>query len=503
MDLIIISTGLFMIATGFLVKSSPNLIAGYNTMSEEKKKNVDIEWLSTYMRNGMILIGSSIIVGYYLFKWLGFANFASSLIMVITMVGVTFMVINAQSFDRNSNKTKTNKLIYAVLGLVVIFVVGLLTYGSMSSKAIIGEDKIKFTGIYGFELKASEIEKVALSEQIPSIKLRTNGFSFGTVNKGRFHLEDFGKTQLLMHSDQSPFLIISRKNSDNIIVNFKDKAKTEQVYKGLSSFISDINPASSLPDESPAIYGCADDPTIQNCIATPKNFIRKAVEEKSFESYLRNLKLKPKGELVAYYNGTFKRNNNVYAYAVDQEIGKKDLHQCADAIMRLKADYHWDRKEYDKIHFNLTNGFNVPYKKWMNGQRVIVKGNKTFWNNGNTYSNTYTDFWKYLEFIFTYAGTASLEKELSPKSLNEAVAGDVFIQGGHPGHAILILDEALHPDTNEKIFLLGQSYMPAQQMQVLINPNDRSLSPWYRLNTERIITPEWTFSQNDLKAFSD
>ena len=62
MDILNIIVGLFMIGIGFLVKSSPSLIAGYNTMSEEKKKNVDIVGLSTYMRNSFIIIGLSIIV---------------------------------------------------------------------------------------------------------------------------------------------------------------------------------------------------------------------------------------------------------------------------------------------------------------------------------------------------------------------------------------------------------------------------------------------------------
>ena len=34
---------LFLIGSGFLVKRFPNLIAGYNTMSIERKKNVDID----------------------------------------------------------------------------------------------------------------------------------------------------------------------------------------------------------------------------------------------------------------------------------------------------------------------------------------------------------------------------------------------------------------------------------------------------------------------------
>ena len=69
MDIVNIITGLFLIGIGFLVKYSPGLIAGYNTIPEDKKKNVDIDGLSTFMRNSLIIIGLSNIGGYYLFKW--------------------------------------------------------------------------------------------------------------------------------------------------------------------------------------------------------------------------------------------------------------------------------------------------------------------------------------------------------------------------------------------------------------------------------------------------
>jgi hypothetical protein len=41
---------LILIAFGFLVKLFPNLIAGYNTLPADKKKNVDVDGLSTLMR---------------------------------------------------------------------------------------------------------------------------------------------------------------------------------------------------------------------------------------------------------------------------------------------------------------------------------------------------------------------------------------------------------------------------------------------------------------------
>lgn len=241
--------------------------------------------------------------------------------------------------------------------------------------------------------------------------------------------------------------------------------------------------------------------TIRTRINPPAGYKRINVLEGSFAAYLRNIKLKPDGARVAYYDGTTKDNRNVYVAVCDLDIGEKDLHQCADAVMRLRAEYLWYTKQYDQIHFNFTNGFKVDYREWMLGRRMIVKGNKTEWNNRSNPSNTYTDFWKYMELIFAYAGTASLERELRSVPMREMKIGDILIQGGHPGHAVIVMDMAIDSESNQKIYLLAQSYMPAQDLQILVNPKSKIGSPWYALEKETIYTPEWTFKSNDLKRF--
>lgn len=54
-------TGIFLIIMGFLVKKNPNLLAGYNTLSEIKKKEIDIEKVSTLARNVLFLTGAAVI----------------------------------------------------------------------------------------------------------------------------------------------------------------------------------------------------------------------------------------------------------------------------------------------------------------------------------------------------------------------------------------------------------------------------------------------------------
>jgi len=242
--------------------------------------------------------------------------------------------------------------------------------------------------------------------------------------------------------------------------------------------------------------------TIQQRFQLPQGFVREEESKTSFDYFLRNLPLKPLGSNVLYFDGTTKPNRNVYEAVVDLPIGKQDLHQCADAVMRLRADYFYSQKQYDKIHFNFTNGFRADFSKWATGYRIAIKGNKTSWIKTAKPSDSYETYWKYLEKVFMYAGTASLEKELKPINALDIKIGDVFIKGGFPGHAVIVVDMAVNPKNNQKIMLLAQSYMPAQEIQILKNPNNSSLSPWYAVDFGTSLqTPEWTFSSSQLKRF--
>jgi hypothetical protein len=243
---------------------------------------------------------------------------------------------------------------------------------------------------------------------------------------------------------------------------------------------------------------------LQTRFLLPEGFHRTQADSNSFTAYLRNLPLKPDGSKVKLFDGEEKNAEGVYDAVVDLPIGNKDLHQCADAVMRLRAEYLFAQKQYDRIHFNFTNGFRCDYSEWMKGKRVAVNGNKASWKQSAQPSDTYKDFWNYMETIFSYAGSLSLSKELKSVPVEELQAGDVFIMGGSPGHAIIVVDVAVDPKSNKKIFMLAQSYMPAQETQVLKDPFNDKLSPWYPIDFgETLITPEWTFTRNDLKRFQE
>ncbi|RMH86130.1 MAG: hypothetical protein D6681_16080 [Calditrichaeota bacterium] len=240
-------------------------------------------------------------------------------------------------------------------------------------------------------------------------------------------------------------------------------------------------------------------------IPAPPGFRRIKPPQDSFARWLQHLPLKPGHPPVYLYNGKMKPNQAVHAAVVDIDVGNRDLQQCADAVIRLRAEYLYSRKAFDALHFNFTSGDRVDFSRWINGERPRVTGNQVIWQHTRQPGSDYRNFRDYLTTIFTYAGTYSLRREMIPvKNVQDMKIGDVFIEGGFPGHAVMVVDMAVHPQTGEKVFLLAQSYMPAQDIHILKNPSDSSLSPWYPVDFGNILhTPEWTFRRSDLRRFTE
>jgi hypothetical protein len=241
--------------------------------------------------------------------------------------------------------------------------------------------------------------------------------------------------------------------------------------------------------------------TLQTRFQLPEGFERTTLASGSFGEYLRNLPLKPAGTKVKYFDGDIKTSSHVYEAVVDMDLDPRDLQQCADAVIRLRAEYFYSQERYDEISFEFTNGFKADFKTWRRGNRISVDGNNVSWRPSSSANSSYKSFRRYLIMVFAYAGTYSVERETKKVDIKDIQVGDIFIKGGSPGHAVIVVDVAQNIETGEKIFMLAQSYMPAQDIQILQNPANGPGNPWYSNDFIRLETPEWTFESDALKRF--
>jgi len=237
-------------------------------------------------------------------------------------------------------------------------------------------------------------------------------------------------------------------------------------------------------------------------ISLPQGFNYVDDNDSVYSNWLLGLNLK-ENKTVYLYNGKPKSNQDVQYAVLNIDIGKKDLIQCADAAMKLRADYLFEKHLYDQIKFLATSGDEISFESWLKGVRWKAQGTKLVsYNIFKEVSNIQQEYNLFMELVFSYCGTYSLSKQLKPINDKSSIQpGDVFVYGGFPGHAVTVMAVAKNKK-DEKIFLLSQGYMPAQDIHILKNYANTELSPWYAISDiYPLYTPQWQFEIGSLKRW--
>lgn len=219
-------------------------------------------------------------------------------------------------------------------------------------------------------------------------------------------------------------------------------------------------------------------------ILLPNGFERLTVKEKSFAAWLRNLEIK-KSKNLHYYNGKPSNHQNWVYGIINIDVPSNGLQQCADAIMRLKAEYLYSQKQFQAIKFG---------------------NQKHLYSFLDSYNSCISRdcFTHYLNQVFAFCGTYTLEEMSKQRDDFEAIEPtDLLVKGGSPGHAMLVADVAINKNTGEKLYLLLQSYSPSEDVHIVVNQVNSALGPWYKVEkNEQISTPGYTFAKQHLRSWN-
>lgn len=245
--------------------------------------------------------------------------------------------------------------------------------------------------------------------------------------------------------------------------------------------------------------------TLFSRFPVPENFEQEKHSSTSMGEWLLGLPLLADGTPVHLYTGELKGYQGAHAAVINLDVSADDLQQGIYAVIRLRAEYLFATQQYDKIVFPTSDSLDLDYLQYLKGKRIIIQGNKT---SVNYYGKKYADasdhavFMLFMNDVFRYAEASVMNHQMKSVVPDSIQAGDVFLHVGNPGHAVLVVDVAKNPKTGEQIFMLAQSYRPAQQMHILKNDFNKTLSPWYALHSKsKLITPEYVFDWDELKRF--
>ncbi|GLC30364.1 hypothetical protein [Clostridium omnivorum] len=122
-----------------------------------------------------------------------------------------------------------------VLSLIIIaMIVGLILFGAREVNVSVNSDFVSFDGMYGKKLYFKDITEISMKDTIPRYDRKIVGSYNNKTMKGKFVLQGLGESTLFIKDRKAPVIyIISDK--DRVIINYKDAAKTKELYDILMS----------------------------------------------------------------------------------------------------------------------------------------------------------------------------------------------------------------------------------------------------------------------------
>lgn len=229
---------------------------------------------------------------------------------------------------------------------------------------------------------------------------------------------------------------------------------------------------------------------LASAVAPPEGFEREPVAADSWQHWLRHLPTYRFDQRVHLHTGEARPCALPAVIALD--VGERNLQQCADSILRLHAEWAWSTDRADELGYHFTSGHQSDWADWAEGERFRVQGSRVERVRTGRRDRSHAGFRSWLSHLFRYAGTRSLPRDTAAVAAAEPIrAGDVFVQPGGPGHAVIVLDVAVDA-AGQRVALIGQGFMPAQQFHVVgpasAPPADRRLGPWIRVPTGSVAT---------------
>lgn len=241
---------------------------------------------------------------------------------------------------------------------------------------------------------------------------------------------------------------------------------------------------------------------LEQRFAPPRGFTRVKLNNNPFGAFLRTLPLRTDRTTVYSHAGA--ALNSPAAAIVALDVGDRNLQQCADTIIRLHAEYLWSSDKQNELAYHFTSGDKSTWLDWAQGERFKVAGSRVDRVRSGKSDASRRAFRDWMDVVFMYAGTRSLRLDSKPVAPKDVRPGDFFVTPGSPGHAVIVLDVALHPD-GRRAALLGQGFMPAQDLHVLRATYSGVLDQvWFLLpnDAQTLRTPSWQpFAADQIRRF--
>lgn len=235
LSILSIAIGILFLVCGMMLFKYPGYITGMRNLTKEDFELPEVlgafsSIQKTYLFSGIGIIAIGILS--CVFRWTTLYQYTLILLILIPPVNILY--------QRYRLSTKKRREIFFLIPIIlsIALVPCILFYFSQEVSITSDAKQIDISGIYGEQIRTTDILRLELVDTIPSIKTRTNGYAFNGVLIGYFKTTNNKKIKMFLYTTSGPFMKISKKDGHEIYINSKQIETTNKIYAQILAEIS-------------------------------------------------------------------------------------------------------------------------------------------------------------------------------------------------------------------------------------------------------------------------
>ena len=234
---IIISLVLFSL--GFIVTpgNAKYLLSGYNMMSEADRAKMDIVSYVKFFKRFHIFLGISELAGVLVLNAFN-PNWATVFMVMYPLLAYVYMIAVGNRYYTGTSGQRVGTYIAMAILIVVVVGVGFLMYSGMrNSEVFLTARTLEIKGLSGMKIARDDVTYFNVTDSLPDISSKANGFAAGEFAKGAFKTDDGRIVKLYINKKSHPYLLIQTVE-DEIIYFSSDEISAIELYNQLKAWKS-------------------------------------------------------------------------------------------------------------------------------------------------------------------------------------------------------------------------------------------------------------------------
>lgn len=235
---VILLLPLLYVAIGFILteKNAPTLMSGYNTLSDEEKAAYPLAASVRFFKRFHWGMGLLSLLGGVCFWVLDYPELALNTVVLFPLLAYGYFIYRQMRYAPKSQKTLM-RFVFVLLLVVTAGVGFLFVYGAQPNTLQLRDTVLIIDGMYGVSLPKEQISGIQLTDSLPKIRMKTNGYATANLHKGFFRTKD-GRTLRLFLSDRDAAMLHIQLVAGKDIYYQSPDENAEALYEKVNNWLN-------------------------------------------------------------------------------------------------------------------------------------------------------------------------------------------------------------------------------------------------------------------------